>query len=695
MLYLLATTVALVTDPCAPQTSCTDCIKLVSQGCGWCSPGEVVYTDGTKGNRCAYANDPKKWFCLGKYMTAECEIGYVCTGPPDYKCELSGKPGEGTVDLHACIDTCVTPSKWKCNTDKFTCEVCTKGDDPTKCNDHQKCADSCIDESLYQCDPVQAKCVKCPSGKTGCQGKAECDGTCTQKYECDIPADITKGQPTCKKCSDPTGTKCAFASNSTCMQGDGKTSFGCGWQYECQHTANGPACMKTAHGIPKLEWCEQQCHSTYTCDSDAKMCKLSNSSSGGQPFTNKTQCDAQCPTKATNSTPYELRGVWRGLAIQNKFGRVEWVANVTANTTKLIAPDGSTYFYGTTQTFAPTGSGAGSPQLWVDSVEGTLKGAIKLIYNDYNVEPELSYVALAVDESAAAVPPTAFDAAMVKSSDKVFGMYKCKSSSKNCKFHLKTTTVASPPALQPGLLGRLQATPTGDACNNYNSDCKTCIGATHGDLTCGWCTSDVVYTNNSGATGYQCAGFESGKTHSWKCYGQYRTATCNDYCCDPGSGKCSECAAGKTGFPTSDMCSAQCTPSPEPYSPCGLNGTYRGLAIDLGYVAGEWTADFDSNKSTAKFAFVSSGYSFEGTMGCKAEDKDDGTFELKLTNGTTFYGLYAMGGNQAETEGLSLAFSQKGATVPPFSWDAAMLGVNATVYGFTKCASYKAAVCVF
>ena len=56
-------------DPCAPATDCTDCIAKVSQGCGWCAPHEVVYTDGTKGNRCANSHDPKKWFCLGKLQT--------------------------------------------------------------------------------------------------------------------------------------------------------------------------------------------------------------------------------------------------------------------------------------------------------------------------------------------------------------------------------------------------------------------------------------------------------------------------------------------------------------------------------------------------------------------------------------------------------------------------------------------------
>ena len=72
-----------------------------------------------------------------------------------------------------------------------------------------------------------------------------------------------------------------------------------------------------------------------------------------------------------------------------------------------------------------------------------------------------------------------------------------------------------------------------------------------------------------------------------------------------------------------------------------------------------------------------------------------GTFALTLTNKTVLHGRYAMGGNQAETEGLNWALSELGSTIPPFSFTSAMLGVNATVFGYTKCASYKAGVCKF
>lgn len=135
--------------------------------------------------------------------------------------------------------------------------------------------------------------------------------------------------------------------------------------------------------------------------------------------------------KATNSTPYELRGVWRGYAIQNNFGAGEWVAIITKNSTKVLKPDGSIYFSGLTKTYKPLEGGT-IAQLWITSTKGDITGPIKLLYNNYELAPELGYVALAIDERAPTVPPTSYDAAMTSTDNKVLGMYKCKSA--NCEF---------------------------------------------------------------------------------------------------------------------------------------------------------------------------------------------------------------------------------------------------------------------
>jgi hypothetical protein len=84
-------------------------------------------------------------------------------------------------------------------------------------------------------------------------------------------------------------------------------------------------------------------------------------------------------------------------------------------------------------------------------------------------------------------------------------------------------------------------------------------------------------------------------------------------------------------------------------------------------------------------------------MTCQTgKTQGEGDFKLKLTNGTTLYGLYdTKGGAQPETQGLTLAFSNIGMVVPPTDFRSAMPGLNASVYGYTKCADYKKGVCKF
>jgi len=704
------------TDVCASASDCTDCIAKVSQGCGWCAPHEVVYSDGTKGARCANAHDPKKWFCLGKLQTDSCIEGYVCAGAPSYQCVLSGKPGEGTTDLHACIDGCSRPPKWKCNSGENKCEVCTDAErdvNPSCMDNVNTCNDQCVVAKTYKCDATQGACTECTSSDdpSVCKGKSECDGTCTAAFECQYPTDPITSQtnPQCVPCTDPKGKGC-YSTKAECQNGDGQQNFGCNWQYECKFNSNGPTCSKTAHGIPKLEWCEQQCKPTYSCDEEAMMCKLQNATGG---MTNKTACDAGCPATPQNATtPFQLRGVWRGFAIEQAYEVGEWQANISANATEVIAPDGSVYFSGLTSTKAPTAQSKGVGLLLVNSTKGKLIGTVKLIYSDYGLEPELQYVALALDESHAATPPATYDAAMVAASNRVLGMYKCKSDGQNCKFHLATGVKAQAHltwtrGMSLSLLDKYTepAAVTGDKCNAFSS-CATCIGATAGALACGWCTEPVIYGNASAAPKFQCAGWEAGQSHGWKCYGQFRTATCTDYCCGAGeNGGCGACPTGKSGFPTKQMCDASCAPTPPSDFPCDFDGIYRGLEIDLGYQEGEWLAHFNKSSGNATFKYSgfrthAGSYSYAGALRCTPEsDKvplaQGGTFSLKLTNGTVLYGRYVAGGNQAETEGLNWALGELGSTIPPFSFDSAMLGVNATVYGYTKCASYKAGVCKF
>eukprot|EP00966_Prymnesium_polylepis_P065823 1527310-Prymnesium_polylepis.1 len=61
-------------------------------------------------------------------------------------------------------------------------------------------------------------------------------------------------------------------------------------------------------------------------------------------------------------------------------------------------------------------------------------------------------------------------------------------------------------------------------------------------------------------------------------------------------------------------------------------------------------------------------------------------FKLTATNGTvSFHGIATYGGAQGGlTESLTVALAKKGSTVAPKHWDGAMLGVNASVFGFSR-----------
>ena len=81
---------------------------------------------------------------------------------------------------------------------------------------------------------------------------------------------------------------------------------------------------------------------------------------------------------------------------------------------------------------------------------------------------------------------------MVATSNRVLGMYKCKSDDKNCKFHLIGGVKAQAHlewtrGMSLSLLDRYAepSAVTCDKCNAFSS-CSSCIGATSGALACGW-----------------------------------------------------------------------------------------------------------------------------------------------------------------------------------------------------------------
>jgi hypothetical protein len=701
-------------DECGDAGDCSSCLTPSHGGgnCGWCAPTVVEYADGTKGKRCADLRDKSHgggWQCNGKLMTDQCLPGWICGGEATkYQCVQSATKGEGNPVYADCQAGCTPRPAFKCtDKDAGTCSACADPLDPTCTKNYTKCLDGCVDTSLYSCNPVKGTCEKCDTPGPACVGKAECATTCSAMYGCVFPSSVTE-KPKCKVGCDPKSQDCKYHSSAECEKG-------CDWQYKCDTKAAGGAkCVKTKYGIPKKEWCDEQCAVSYTCDEEAKTCNAS--STGGGQYTNKTQCDSNCPAKPTPIVPQELIGVWRGLELHNGFERGEWTANVSEKTFTLYDPKMKVYVSGNSSHRKLSHGKAGiTGELWINSTEGTLSGMVKMIYGDSQLDPELSYVSLGVSEVAPSTVIDAYDTGMTTKTDKVFGLTKCAGDT-NCKFHLPA--VPKPIDSNGEVIAKdfnvaaafrataPVATTAGnpfakDVCNQFDS-CSKCVGATVGDVACGWCTSPVQY-NDSSKPKYQCSGSKAGTASGWTCYGIYRTLTCYDYACDPVSKQCKQQDPGSGGpsYPTKGSCEKDCK-VPHPWGPCYFDGVYRGIQIDLNYPKGEWDADFAVGPkfTSANFTFVPSGYSYAGKVQCRNPTSPTkvtqmGEFKLSLTNGTDLFGLYQVAGNQAETEGLSWALSNLNVTAPPESFKSAMPGLNSTVYAYTKCASYKKGICVF
>jgi hypothetical protein len=667
---------------CGDATTCNTCIA--GDYCAWCAPSDANYPDGASAGRCFDGRDKGPThggapICHPRTQTSECITGFVCGGPPDYKCVSSGIPGEGTPSFDDCEDSCGPYNTFKCNLDKLQCVLCTGTDPKTECSSIGECQDKCIDTAAYKCNPLNGTCDRCNHKEQGCTAKKSCADNCQAGFECEYPSLANaSATPQCKPC---TKLPCAYVSKDECTTGSVHKQ-NCAWKYNCNSTSG--KCEQAHYGDDTMKECSEHCQAGgFTCDEEGPgkgSCK--KSTSGG--FKNITDCSKSCPSNATNSTPVEVRGVWRGFEIQNGFKTGEWVANVTENHTTIWAPHQHVFVSGTTSSWHPTGQSTAKARMIIQSTDGDLKGEVHMIYGDRQLDPELQYVAFAVDTKNIGTPPKDWDPAMTTSGQKLLGMYKCASGSKNCKFHLPTAPSPPPVAL---------AAPV-DPCNAY-ATCADCVGTTVGKQICGWCSGTITY--NGTASGAHCSGWDGTAQKSWKCYGDYSTGSCPEfYKCGAG-GSCTKVSDPTGAYPDLKTCEDQCGGD---FVKCDFNGTYRGLQIDLEYPYGEWDAQFTPAKASthAKFTFTETGYSYEGDVKCKPDAKDPkkGEFQLALTNGTVIPGIYqASNSDQVETTGLTWAQSNVGAQAPPADFDTAMQGTDAQVWGYTKCLDYKAGVCKF
>merc|ERR1712048_1013646 len=105
------------------------------------------------------------------------------------------------------------------------------------------------------------------------------------------------------------------------------------------------------------------------------------------------------------------------------------------------------------------------------------------IFGDRQLEPELEYVAFAVDTKTPKTAPKDWDPAMTTAGQKLLGMYKCKEGGKNCKFHLPKPT---PPPVEVIEVIEV-STLVSDPCQAFTT-CDKCVNQVVGQTICGWCS---------------------------------------------------------------------------------------------------------------------------------------------------------------------------------------------------------------
>jgi hypothetical protein len=134
-------------------------------------------------------------------------------------------------------------------------------------------------------------------------------------------------------------------------------------------------CKQSHFGSSQTD-CANSCHTIYECDDASKTCVPKNHSTPGKhPFPDQKTCASECPAKPT-PVPYEVRGIWRGLMLQNGYKTGEWLANITGDHISMWYPEGvdyKLYVQGAASAVAKP------PQyvLLINSTEGKLKGQVR------------------------------------------------------------------------------------------------------------------------------------------------------------------------------------------------------------------------------------------------------------------------------------------------------------------------------
>ena len=222
----------------------------------------------------------------------------------------------------------------------------------------------------YLCDQDKGECHEAQPGEVGTLTQAECQEMCkavdTNVYVCN------QETFTCEKVPDGTA---GGASNEVCSE----------------------SCKKPPPPKAKVK-CNEE---TNTCEPGCKV--------GEAGCIDEDVCAEQCtkpapPSKPDPITPVAIRGVWRGIGIQNGYHFGEWDVEIT-NATAVFKNSQSQVWHATVTT------GGGAP-MTITPTDGPNSGkAIPCLYTQ-QTGPETARMTLAMGLPGAAAPPADYDSAM-------------------------------------------------------------------------------------------------------------------------------------------------------------------------------------------------------------------------------------------------------------------------------------------
>jgi len=650
---------------CPSHTSCKDCIG--SPFCGWCSPGRIMFDNGTVGARCADQRDKAAWTCDGIYQTDECIMGYSCEPPPkvpNYTCVKAGL-GEGSSNAS-----------------------CTAG-----------CGKAA---TIYGCDNKTWTCKAVPGGTAGAAGLSVCNKTCAPYAKCN------SATWTCDKATP--GTPGALPAGQCASSCHDASKYSCSKNYTCEVSS-------LPFGLDK-KGCEDMCHTPkpepVTPQSLLGLWRGIQINTGflkGEWVFNfeKASVQVTAPNDATKSWKATVstlqdpatgrQEVWLVLQSGPDSGKtVKALYEIGPNGPEtqhlLLAcgePDVASKALAPKDFDTPMGGAKFGEFLLSQCSEGAPSCSFRPpttqpAYASWGLEVAGRRLATAQDDPADAC-----------------NIYKtcstCITHSSQCGWcsvNVVYNDTSKQGAQCAGFDKQGKPSPSWHCpshysrtdCSDYVCDQKTlkCREALPGDqppfITKDFCETELCKPVKN-TSQYSCS------HDDWTCHqvphgtpGASPTiAGCNSACKKPKPVPGYQCSAANNwtcahiadgGVPSKTVCDASCKkPQPANHTPSGLLGSWRGIAIQNGYATGEWDAKI--NKSFVQFTDTK-GKTWEAVTGAGGGADLTFTVTTGINTGKTIACLFTSASGP-ETVRMTLAMGVPATGTgakPPTSYDDAL-----------------------